>query len=388
MVISEQIRINYWFAAFLDCSGLEPFAMLLSICGTQSPLSVSIARIMEVIAKNTLGATACVHAHGIGQLRDAWATIPAASHQAVVLFSDCPQADLTKLLIESGAAMVVCIDDFADIVGFQMVQTGKDFVTAVRMTTKTLMPIVDLLQSGNPLTLTAAQYNTPLTKIISELIDFFKIKVRQEQFDAILVRLGHGAVKDNTLGEFIIDEFPEWTSHDVAFSTLPRGDLKLVEDLSQSYRTIAEGRPLGETYWPLTFFQHGDTPDHAITGAVALAGPARTVFRGPYLHLSRGPWTAEVQIEVTDCRSDTIACTDVFSGAILNAVSMRLPRRGTYAFDIPFEIKDPMKPVEIRMHLLKGALEGELLLLGVRIARDLSKIAPPAAEISMTSATG
>jgi hypothetical protein len=388
MIIPKQIRINYWFASFFDCSGLEAFAMLLSVCGTQSPLSISIARIMEVIAKNTLGGTGYVHAQGIGQLRDAWSTIPPASRQAVVLFSDGPQADLIKLLIDSGAAMVVCIDDFADIIGFQMVQTGKDFVAAVRMTTMTLMPVAELLQSANPLTLTAAKYDVPLIEIVSELIDFFKINVSQEQFEAILIRLGHGTVKDNTLRQFIADEFPEWTPYDVAFSALPRGDLKLVEDLAQSYRTIGDGHPLGNAYWPLTFFEHGDTPDHAMTGAVALTGPARTVFRGPYLHLSQGPWIAEVQIQVTDCRSDTIACTDVFSGGVLNAVSMRLPRRGAYEYDIAFEIKDPMKPVEIRLHLLKGAIEGELLLLGVRISRDLSKTGPARAEISMTPVSG
>jgi hypothetical protein len=363
--------------------------MLLSMFGTQSKLSISFARILEVIARNTLGETVAVHAAAIEQLREAWSAMPASARQAVVLYSDCPQPSLTKLLIDTGAAIVVCIDDFAAVVGFQMINTGKDFVASVRMSTLTFTAIEPLLQTRNLLTITAAKYDAPLEEIISELTDFYNIKINPEQFDAILDRLSHGTGRNATLADFIAAEFPEWRPVETALAALTGSDRKLVENLAQQYSAIAEGRVFDEVYWPRSFFQYGDVPDRSMDGSILLTGPARIVFFGPYLHVPPGAWNAEVQIEVTDCRMDTIAYADIFNGeVVLSAVSMRFPRRGVYAFDIPFETSNPHRPIEIRMHLLKGAIEGELLLHGARITRTLSNMSPIAAQIAMTSAAG
>jgi len=363
--------------------------MLLSIFGTQSTLSISFARIVEVIAKNTLGETASVHAAAIEQLREAWSAIPASARQAVVLYSDCPQPSLTKLLVDTGAAIVVCMDDFPSVVGFQMINLGKDFVASVRMSTLTFTAVEPLLQTRNLLTITASKYDASLAEIVSELVDFYNIQITPEQFDAILDRLGHGAGRSATLRDFIAAEFPEWRPVETALSALIGSDRKLVENLAQQYSAIAEGRAFDEVYWPRPFFQYGDVPDRPLDGSVILTGPARIVFFGPYLHVPPGAWNAEVQIEVTDCRMDTIAYADIYNGqAVLSAVSMRFPRKGVYAFDIAFETSTPHRPLEIRMHLLKGAIEGELLLHGARLTRTLSNLSPAAAQISITAATG
>jgi len=363
--------------------------MLLSVFGTQSTLSISFARIVEVIAKNTLGETATVHAAAIEQLREAWSAMSASQRQAVVLYSDCPQPSLIKLLIDTGAPIVACIDDFAEVVGFQMINTGKDFVASVRISTLTLTAIEPLLQTHNLLKITPAKYDAPLEEIISELTDFYNIKITPGQFDAIIDRLGHGAGRNASLADFIAAEFPEWQPVEAALATLTSSDRKLVKDLAEQYSAIAEGRAFDEVYWPRSFFQYGDVPERSMDGSILLTGPARIVFFGPYLHVPPGIWNAEVQIEVTDCRMDTIAYADIFNGeAVLSAVSMRFPRRGVYAFDIPFGSSNPHRPVEIRMHLLKGAIEGELLLHGVRITRTLPNAPPAAAQISITSAAG
>ena len=315
--------------------------------------------------------------------------MPASARQAVVLYSDGPQPSLTKLLVDTGAAIAVCIDDFAGVVGFQMINTGKDFVASVRMSTLTFTAIEPLLRTRNLLTITASRYDARIEEIVLELTDFYNIRIDADQLQAILDRLGHGAGRDASLRDFIAAEFPEWRPVETALSTLAASDRKLVENLAQQYSAIGAGRAFEEVYWPRSFFQYGDVPDRPLDGSIILTGPARIVFFGPYLHVPPGAWNAEVQIEVTDCRMDTIAYADIFNGeVVLSAVSMRFPRKGVYAFDIPFATSNPHRPIEIRMHLLKGAIEGELLLHGARITRTLSNVSPAAARISMTSATG
>jgi len=347
--------------------------MLLSVLGMQSSISLSIAKIVEIIAQNTLGETASITAAGIEPLRDAWATIPASSRKAVVLYSDCPQSALIKLLIDSGAAAVLCLDDYPTVVGFQMANTGKGFIHSVRTAAMMLMPIEEIMQSDKLHIITPEKYDVPVTEILSDLIDFYRIPCSESQFSTILERVSYGAGTEATLHDFIAGQFPEWKSPSTALNALTRQDRKLMSDLGQTYTLITERRRIDEIYWHRQFFQNGDVPNRQLEGTTILTGPARYVFFGPYLHLPRGTWNAEVQIELLDCRSDTIAFADVFIGQTLNAVTMRFPRQGVYAFDLTFKVEDPLKNVEIRLHLLKGAIEGEMLLRGAKLTRILDE---------------
>ena len=53
----------------------------------------------------------------------------------------------------------------------------------------------------------------------------------------------------------------------------------------------------------------------------------------------------------------------------LSIVRAQLPPSGVYGFRIRFEINDPSKPVEVRMQLLTGAIEGAIQLHGIVINR-------------------
>ena len=107
-------------------------------------------------------------------------------------------------------------------------------------------------------------------------------------------------------------------------------------------------------------------------GPIDLTGPARYFFYGPYFALSAGLWSADISLEVQDCFSDNQIAVDVCAAEILAIIKMKLPSRGVYGCRIEFEIVDPSKPVEIRMQLLTGAIEGLIQVRGVRLQRIAS----------------
>ena len=100
-----------------------------------------------------------------------------------------------------------------------------------------------------------------------------------------------------------------------------------------------------------------------------MTGPARHIYFGPYFALPAGAWSADIALEVQDCYSDNQIAVDVFADRILSIVRTQLPPSGVYGCQIPFEIKDPSKPVEIRMQLLTGAIEGVIQLHRIAIRR-------------------
>ncbi len=100
-----------------------------------------------------------------------------------------------------------------------------------------------------------------------------------------------------------------------------------------------------------------------------LRAKARYIIYGPYFHLTPGKWVAHVAIELDGNVSLNRLGVDVFCGNVLCAVAARLPVRGAYGFEMRFEIRDPLRAVELRFQTLTGAIEGRLMLTSVTFSR-------------------
>ena len=144
---------------------------------------------------------------------------------------------------------------------------------------------------------------------------------------------------------------------------------ELIDFLASQYDAIAEGRPLETLEWPVYALLRPEFPDRLTIGPIDLTGPARHVYFGPYFALPAGAWSAEIALEVQDCYSDNHIAVDVFADRILSILRAQLPPSGVYGCQVRFEIEDPSKPVEIRMQLLTGAIEGVMQLRRITINR-------------------
>ncbi len=139
--------------------------------------------------------------------------------------------------------------------------------------------------------------------------------------------------------------------------------------LAAQYDGIARGCRLEKLEWPVYALLRPEFPDRLTIGPIELTGPARFIYYGPYFALPAGAWSADVSIEVGDCFSDDLIEIDVSAGKVLAAVRTKLPPEGVYGCQIRFLIEDPSKPVEIRLKLLTGAIEGVIRMHNIDLHR-------------------
>jgi hypothetical protein len=112
--------------------------------------------------------------------------------------------------------------------------------------------------------------------------------------------------------------------------------------------------------WPAGLFSLADFPDTPISGPVELAGPGRCLIYGPYLHLPAGHWMASIALELVgedDTQSFTVevVCKDVIAKA-------RIVPNGTDRMDVELDFvhRDPHEPIELRLVLQAGTIDGAI----------------------------
>ncbi len=115
--------------------------------------------------------------------------------------------------------------------------------------------------------------------------------------------------------------------------------------------------------WPLASFYSGDYPNELASPLMDMAGPARTLYYGPYFHLPSGHWRADVQFVVMGSMPDQMLAVDVFSSLELARRPFKLSGDGLFQVSLPFIVDRTEERIEIRVWLLSGALGG---LFGLR----------------------
>jgi len=325
----------------------------------------------------THGANTLMQAVYLEDLKTAWAGLDPAARAFVVFFSDCPHLDVTEVMLATKAPILVVADALADVVNHAVAARGMEFAPAVRFGAQVTCALDPLFCTVQAMRITPDRYKRSLGGLVAEVINFFGFECRQEQFEAILTRLGAegDAVADTFSAPFeryVARSVPAARSTADFLAALPEEQRRALLDLTDDYAPILRGESLSVMDWPPSLFLDWERPGVFLQRTIELTGPARFIICGPYLHLPAGDWNVEVHIETRECYSENTLAVDVFSGDILAAVSMRLKDDGAYAFDMNFQTVDPLLPAELRFQLLRGAIEGQLTLLAVRVMRNAS----------------
>ena len=211
-----------------------------------------------------------------------------------------------------------------------------------------------------------------LSTLIGKLAALYRLPLDDASLEKILAFIGVSDQREMTLGQYVSKTQPNFGEARDRLERRSPLENELIDFLAPSYDQIARGRPLNELEWPDYALLRPEFPDRLTVGPIDLTGPARYFFYGPYFALSAGLWSADISLEVQDCLSDNQIAIDVCAAEILAIIKMKLPARGVYGCQIEFEIVDPSKPVEIRMQLLTGAIEGLIQVRGVRLQRIAS----------------
>ncbi len=340
---------------------------LISLIGTPSPVFYSTLSVVRALVTIAVGEHEVVCANTIADLGAQLSRLTRPLEACVILYSDYPQADILPAYTAIGSPLVICADDFLTIAHFSVVSRAYGGVDAARFASMGLVNIEPVISAPPGLCLVVNDFDARLSDFVVRLAHFYGLPLDGLDLQRVLGALGQMGSGDESLYSYGARTLP---APGPARAILERrGPLEneLIDLLAQQYGPIVAGERLERLEWPPFSLLRPDFPDRLTVGSIDLTGPARFIFYGPYFALPRGCWRADLALEVSNCLSDNQIAIDVVSGGVLAAIKANLPPQGVFGCAIQFEIRTPTNPVEIRLQLLTGAIEGLLMLRSIHL---------------------
>ncbi len=99
---------------------------------------------------------------------------------------------------------------------------------------------------------------------------------------------------------------------------------------------------------------------------VDIAGPARPLYFGPFFHFPGGAWRVELELWFSDDVGDASFAAELFTGVLLSRARMRPGRGGWFRAEFPVQIDHPDIPIELRIWVERGAIEGRMGLRQIK----------------------
>jgi hypothetical protein len=142
---------------------------------------------------------------------------------------------------------------------------------------------------------------------------------------------------------------------------------RLVGDAVLPLHSMSIGRFDQPIRWPGELFFSGDRPNQPAPAVMALAGPARVIAYGPYLHLPPAEYAVEVMLEFTGRIEDIPFQLEIHGSRCLARARIDGRPSGSYRGSFGLRVDDPVDAVEARLRVDRGAIEGQVAFGGLSL---------------------
>jgi hypothetical protein len=136
---------------------------------------------------------------------------------------------------------------------------------------------------------------------------------------------------------------------------------------SMEAQAVPDPAARGPIVWPVEVMFWGDEPGTPAPPVVDMAGPSRVLVYGPYFHLPPGGYAAEFEVTVSGRADDIPFSLELHAGPdrLVRVVIGARPS-GRYLGRFAFTHAHPLEPIEMRLRMERGAIEGKLALADIR----------------------
>ncbi len=349
--------------------------MVYVFCGLPSPHATFVSRLGIDILRERFGDFHYMVANTLEQLRDGLAQ---RDGRHCMIFFDVPDDKICQSIVKNGIPTILVAEPVEQAVLYSMQARQLSLLEALRFVSQSassLFPIASA-ETIEPIRLgTQAAELESLIGRVSLSLGFSLTSQNVQNILALYGQVdgaGHRALSD------IIDERVEHTieARDAA-ARLSNSDRDLVRNAASSYDPLMLGQAVQRITWPVAMYLNGQKPHHALSGPVELTGPARALSFGPYMHLPQGTWRADVAFTVRENYSGNILVVDVMADNGIAVVGKcPLPTSGTFNTQLTFEVNRPHQPVEVRIFIASGAIEGEFELVDITLVKLVDEADP------------
>lgn len=125
---------------------------------------------------------------------------------------------------------------------------------------------------------------------------------------------------------------------------------------------MARGDSVRPVVWPTPVFKFYDRPEEPAQRGASIAGPARNLYYGPYLHLPPSRYRVETLLEFSDDIARVPFVIEVHGGAWIAKARIGEREAGGYRGYFDLEHRDVTSTVEIRLRNESPVIKGHLTL--------------------------
>ncbi len=334
--------------------------MLISIFGPPSGYTQFCLYLIRALVSEVLQDTDFIAVDELEEMRTAWAE---RQHPHVLFFSYRPERAIVDVFLKLDRPLLILTEDVNDITTYIMRERAQTWPGAVRLTQQCLFAVNDLMLGSRALML-RREYELTYGEFFQAIANHFQIDLKPHHMPGIMRRTDFGADfrLSDPMEKGLLARWEHARPMDSSPEGLSRSDAKVVEQINAPLKLLMSGRSVDHFRWPQEMFIPGDRPDETLIGPIEMLGPARCLFYGPYLHLPLGRWDIAVEVSVEENLSGNRIEIQFVHGDTVVSDGFDLPKTGAFLVRAHIEINEPRTPLEIRVFMREGAIEGRFHL--------------------------
>lgn len=338
--------------------------MIVSLFGPPCPLTMWGTNLVRMLVQTAIGDHDFIGESNVPALAELWQK---RSKDVCLLFADCPERRIVDLIIAGQSPIILFAEDPIDIVGYAIEERKLSARNAAALVNQCLAVFHDLFLRGDVLVI---ERSNTFAALIDRIASALGVRLSAEQRATIARQVGVEITDPAPVARQVerYGKFAKragyWRAH------LDASELDVVASIALPFAGIYRGERLDAVRWPPHLFFSADTPGQPLAPKSSLLGPARILAYGPYLHLPPGEWVANVEFRIGDNFSGNSLFAEVVVGDVLRAAATKLPSQGEFQFEMPLSVAEPRTPIELRLTIKEGAIEGWIDLGMVTLTRQ------------------
>ncbi|TXI03068.1 MAG: hypothetical protein E6Q76_14560 [Rhizobium sp.] len=281
-----------------------------------------------------------------------------------VLVSQFPEASLSKLILRVNVPFLLFLEDPVDAVSYLARATGQRDIGLVRAVSASLACLEPLASASAAMVLRRDDIGEQggIDLLLKTIDRHFSTDLTLEQIANALLHVGMGAADLTPLPKLEEAAAALIAGYLTPQEAVPELSTSLRETASKVLRCLEFGgdAPGNAIFWPKETFLSGDRLGETLDDIVDLTGGARCLLYGPYLHLPAGQWNAKLAFDVDEDCYGQVFTVEVHSGELLGRLRICPEGTGSFVAAVPVNVVDPRAPIEIRLMMDSGAIEGRL----------------------------